>query len=112
MIPVLIFLFLFSAVLAWSFRVWILIPVCLVATVAAFIFELAHGASFATAVGRSLLTGLAPQIGYGFGLYARQTLVMAGSPLVPRSSREASIATLYKRRSTKQSKQSRRNNHI
>ena len=112
MIPVLIFLFLFSAVLAWSFRVWILIPVCLVATVAAFIFELSHGASFAAAVGHGLLTGLTPQVGYGFGLFARQTLVIARSPLVPRSSREASIATLYKRRSSKQSKQSRRNNHI
>jgi hypothetical protein len=107
MIPVLIFLFLFSAVLAWSFRVWILIPVCLVATVAAFIFGLSHGTSFAAAVGHGFLTGLAPQLGYGFGLFARQTLVMARSPLVPRSSREASVATLYKQSSIKRSKQSR-----
>jgi hypothetical protein len=112
MIPELIFLFLFGAVLAWSFRVWILIPVCLVATVAAFIFELSHGTRFAAAVGHGLLTGLAPQVGYGFGLFARQTHVITRSPWVPRSSREASIATLYKRRSIKQSKQSRRNNHI
>ena len=104
MIPVLILLFLFSAVVAWCFRVWILIPVCLVAIAAAVIFELARGASFAAAFGHGLLTALALQVGYGFGLLARQTLMVARSPLVPRSSREASIATLYRHRSTKQSR--------
>jgi hypothetical protein len=110
MIPVLILLFLIGAVLACIFRVWILIPICVVAFVAAVIFELSRGANFAAAFGHGLLAGLAPQVGYAFGLLARQTL--ARSPLLPRSSREASIATLYKRRSIKQSKQSRRNNHI
>jgi len=104
MIPVVILLFLISAVLAWSFRVWILIPICLVAIVAALIFELSRGAGFAAAFGHSLLTGLAPQVGYAFGLFVRHVLAMARSPLVSRSSREVSIATLYKHRSTKQSR--------
>jgi hypothetical protein len=101
MIPVLILLFLVSAVLACSFRVWFLIPICLVAFVAAVIFEISHGARFAAAFGHALLAGLAPQVGYAFGLLTRQTL--ARSPLLPRSSREASIATLYKHRCSKQS---------
>jgi hypothetical protein len=102
MIPVLILLFLISAVLACSFRVWILIPICVVAFVAAVIFEFSRGASVAAAFGHGLLAGLVPQVGYAFGLLARQTL--ARSPLLPRSSREASIAMLYKHRSNKQSR--------
>ena len=51
MIPVVILLFLISAVLAWGFRVWILIPISLVAIVAPLIFELSRGESFATAFG-------------------------------------------------------------
>jgi hypothetical protein len=102
MIPVLILLFIISAVLAWSFRVWILIPICVVAFVAAVVFELSRGANFAAAFGHGLLAGLVPQVGYAFGLLARQTL--ARSPLLPRSSREESIATLYKHRSSRQSR--------
>ena len=104
MIPVVILLFLTSAVLAWGFRVWILIPVSFAAMVATHILELSRGESFAAAFGHSLLTGLAPQVGYAFGLFARHMLTIARSSLVPRSSRAASIATLYKHRSIKQSR--------
>ena len=49
MIPGAIFSFLVGAVLAFSFRVWILVPVTLLATVIAMTIELALGASFPTA---------------------------------------------------------------
>jgi hypothetical protein len=90
MIPVTILFFLVGAVLAWRFRVWILVPVTLLAMIAIMMFELARGAGLVTASGYGLL-GPAPQLGYAFGLLARNALVLVRSP------RSASVATLYKR---------------
>jgi hypothetical protein len=98
MIPGAIFSFLVGAVLAFSFRVWILVPVTLLATVIAMTIELALGASFPTACGYGVFVGIAPQLGYAFGLFARSTLAMR-SPLAARTARSASVAMLYKRRS-------------
>jgi hypothetical protein len=80
MIPVAILAFLIGTVLAWGFRVWILIPTTLLLVPTLTIFELVLGTSFLTAVGSSLLLGLAPQLGYAFGLSARTSLVMLRSP--------------------------------
>jgi hypothetical protein len=99
MIPVAILLFLIGAVLAWGFRVWILVPISLVAMIAPVLVELALGAGLSVAFGYGLLVGLAPQLGYGFGLFAQNTLVVLRSP---RSSRGAAVAMLYKRRSIDQ----------
>jgi hypothetical protein len=96
MISVAIFVFLVGAVLAWGFRVWILVPVTLLAVIAGVIIELALGVSVPTAIGYGLLLGPAPQFGYAFGLLARHSLVMLRSP------RNASVAALYKRRSMDQ----------
>ncbi len=93
MIPVAIFFFLVGAVLAWGFRVSILIPATLLAIIAAVILKLALGASLPAAIGYSLLLGPAPQLGYIFGLLARNVLLMLRSP------RSASVVTLYKRHS-------------
>jgi hypothetical protein len=102
MIPGAIFSFLVGAVLSWSFRVWILVPVTLVAMAVAMTAELALGGSLLAACGDGLVIWIAPQFGYGFGLFARSTLVVLRSPLAARSSRSASVAMLYKRRSIDQ----------
>lgn len=99
MIPGVIFAFLIGSVLAWGFRVWILVPVTLLAIIISLILELSIGATFATAAGHAIVTGLAPQFGYAFGLLARNTILASRLPLVPRSSRSASVAMLYKQRS-------------
>jgi hypothetical protein len=96
--------FLVGAVLAWAFRVWILVPITLLSTIAALTIQLALGADFSTAVGHSLLIGLAPQLGYGFGLFARHTLLVLRSPAVPQSSRSASVAVLHTQRSVDQTR--------
>jgi hypothetical protein len=80
MIPAAILGFLIGAVLAWGFRVWILLPVTLLAFFAKMIFELIVGTDFLTAVGVSLVLGLVPQLGYAFGLFARGALVALRSP--------------------------------
>jgi hypothetical protein len=103
MIPVVIIVFLVGAVLAWGFRVWILIPVTLLAGIISMIVELSLGAGLLAACGYGLLIGLAPQLGYAFGLFARTTLVTLRSPMAPRSSRDASVGTLFKQRSTNRS---------
>jgi hypothetical protein len=97
MIPVAILFFLIGAVLAWGFRVWILVPITVLALIVAIILELALGASVTTAIGFSLLLGPVPQFGYAFGLLARYSLVMLRSP------RSASVASLYRHRSIDQS---------
>jgi hypothetical protein len=101
MIPAVILSLLVGAVLAWGFRVWILLPISLVAMVASFILELSLGESVAAAFGSSLLIGLAPQVGYAFGLFARSLLMIARSDPGSRPLRQASIAALYKHRSVK-----------
>jgi hypothetical protein len=99
MIPLAIFLFLVGAVLAWGFRVWILVPATILTIFVTVIFELAVGEGLFMAIGYGVLVGFAPQTGYAFGLVARSTLLAVRSPLVPRSSRSASVATLYRQRS-------------
>ena len=97
MIPVAILFFLVGAVLAWGFRVWILLPITLLAMIVAIVLKLALGSGLLAAIGYSLLLTPAPQLGYAFGLFARNALVMLRSP------RSASVATLYKRHSIDQS---------
>ena len=75
MISAAILTFLIGAILAWGFRVWILLPVTLLAFFAKMIFELIVGTNFLAAVGISLMLGLVPQLGYAFGLFARSALV-------------------------------------
>ena len=103
MIPVVIIIFLVGAVLAWGFRVWILIPVTLLAGIISMTVELSLGAGFLAACGYGLLIGVAPQLGYAFGLLARATLVTLRSPMAQHSSRDASVATLFRQRSTNRS---------
>jgi hypothetical protein len=93
MIPVAIFAFLTGAVLALGFRVWILVPFTLLAIIGILIVQMLLGAGFVTAVLSSLVLGLAPQLGYAFGLLARGGLVMLRSP------RKRAIFVLGKQRS-------------
>ena len=51
MIPVVIIVFLVGAVLAWGFRVWILITVTLLAGIISMIVELSLGAGLLAACG-------------------------------------------------------------
>jgi hypothetical protein len=104
MIPATILLFLIGAVLAWGFRAWILLPISFVAMVVPLILLLSLGKDLAAAFGSSLLIGLAPQVGYAFGLFTQSMLMMVRSPPGSRSQREASIAALYKHRSVEQSR--------
>ncbi|MCK1396169.1 hypothetical protein [Bradyrhizobium sp. 1] len=97
MIPAAIFLFLVGAVLAWAFRVWILMPLSLLAILFAIVLDLVSGATFLEACGHSLLVGMTPQFGYAFGLLARSALLGLRAPLLPKSSRNASVAVLYKK---------------
>ena len=99
MIPVAIFLFLVSAVLAWAFRVWILVPMSLLAMTATVAVEVALGTGGLAAFGYGLLVGMVPQLGYAFGLFARIVLARPSTQL---SSRRASVAALYKQRSVSQ----------
>lgn len=92
MIPAAILAFLIGAVLAWGFRVWILFPVTLVAFVATLLFELIVGSGFWAAIGAGLVTGLMPQLGYAFGLFARVSLVARRFP------RQTQFTQLAKRR--------------
>jgi hypothetical protein len=97
MIPVAIFLFLVGAVLAWALRIWILVPVCFLSIIATVSIELSLRASIATAFGYGVLLGLAPQLGYAFGLVAQSPLLPRYAQ--PRSRRKSSVALLYKKAS-------------
>ena len=96
MIQVVILFFLVGAVLAWGFRVWILLPITLLAMIVAMVLKFAFGSGLLAAIGYSLLLASAPQLGYAFGLFARNALVMLRSP------GSASVASLYKRHSIDQ----------
>jgi hypothetical protein len=74
MIPAVIFTFLTGAVLSSSFRVWVLIPLTLVAALVTFGFQLSMGQSTAIAAGNAVIVGLAPQAGYACGLLGRALL--------------------------------------
>lgn len=95
MIAVGILGFLVGAVMAWGFRVWILIPVTLAAFLPALILELTMGSGWLAAIGTSLAIGVAPQLGYAFGLVARTVLANLRSP------RKARTEPLAKHRSMK-----------
>ena len=95
MIPAAIFLFLVGAVLAWAFRVWIMVPFCLLSMIAAVAIKLSSGASITAVFGSGLLAGLAPQLGYAFGLVAQSNLLARSAP--SGSARKASVALLYKK---------------
>jgi len=93
MIPVAILFFLVGAVLAWGFRVWVLIPIALLVMMAAMLLKLGQGAGLLIALGYGVLLVPVPPLGYAFGLLARNALLVLGS------ARSASVATLYKRHS-------------
>jgi hypothetical protein len=97
MIPAAILLFLVGAVLAWAFRVWILVPLSLLAILFAIVLDLISGASFFEACGHVVLVGMTPQLGYAFGLLARSALLGLRAPLLPKSSRDAAVGVLYKK---------------
>lgn len=75
MIPTVILAFLIGTVLAFGFRVWIIIPITFVSFVSVSAFELLMGESAAAAFKFSLLVALAPQFGYLFGQLTRIRLV-------------------------------------
>ena len=101
MIPAAILLFLVGAVLAWGFRVWILVPISLLAMTAAAVVQIAMDAGFLAGFGYSLVIGLMPQLGYAFGLFARSALSHRPAPL---SSRRTSVTALFKQRSANQTR--------
>lgn len=103
MIPAAIFLFLLGAVLTWAFRVWILVPICLLSLVAGIAVELSLDASWDAVFGYGVLLAVSPQLGYAFGLLAQGTLL--GQHAKPQSARRASVAVLYKRASIDRSGQ-------
>jgi len=76
MILAAIFLFLTGAVLAWRFRVWILVPLCLLTIVSTLLLQLWLDVSALTACGNGFLLGVALQSGYGFGAVSRSALSM------------------------------------
>ena len=90
-----ILLFLTGAVLAWRFRVWILLPVAFVSAVVATTIELSSGLNLSSSLGAGLFAGTVPQFGYAFGLIGRQTLGALRKPLARHPSRK-SIAVLYR----------------
>ncbi|MGY4626725.1 hypothetical protein [Bradyrhizobium sp. USDA 4486] len=97
MVPVALFSFLVGAVLAWRFRVWILVPVTLLAAIAATLLALLHGEDFASTLSQAFLAGALTQIGYGFGLVGRHVLAVLRTPSATRS-RTAAVALLYRQR--------------
>lgn len=74
MFAVAIFAFLSGAVLGGTFRVWVLIPVTLLAFVVALASEIWQGDSLLLALGVSVAIAIAPQLGFAFALAARAVL--------------------------------------
>lgn len=103
MTPIAIFLFLAGAVLAWRFRVWILVPFSLIAVIVTFLTQLSLGAGLAVACGYGFLMGFAPQTGYAFGLLAQTMLARYSRKQT--FSRKTSVAALYRRMSADHSGQ-------
>jgi len=95
MFAIAIFLFLVCAVLAWSFRVWILIPISGVAIVTQVISDLIGGASIGTMLGSALVMAFVPQLGFVLGLVTRYVLFAMRAP-VPSGHPQSTIAKLYK----------------
>lgn len=97
MIPAAIFLFLTGAVLAWRFRVWILVPLCLLTIVCTVLLQLWLDLDALTACGNGTLLSAALQIGYGFGAVARGALSVRFKERSP--SRKSSVSSLYEQSS-------------
>ena len=76
MIPAAIFSFLVGAVLAWGFRVWIIMPISLLAVTAAATIELTQGGSFASAIGHE--TATSSSAGFAPGADRKRTVSFAG----------------------------------
>ena len=106
MIPVAIFLFLCGAVLAWAYRVWILVPITLLVAIGTAVAEFITGSRIAAALGHMVLTSLMPQLGYAFGLFARSVLALRRTGTVV--SRKDSVSELYALNSVSQDPQTRR----
>ncbi|MBR0797174.1 hypothetical protein JQ615_17415 [Bradyrhizobium jicamae] len=87
-----ILLFLIGAVLAWRFRVWILVPISLVAVIATATSAIMSDTGLAVGFAHCLLLCAAPQMGYAFGLFVRHAIVMARSP------RHTSVVVPFKQR--------------
>jgi len=92
MAPAVIFSFLVGAVLASNFRVWILVPLSLIAFLFTLICAYFSGAGLFQCIGSSLLIGITPQFGYTFGLLTKIALSNSttepqpdGSTAAPRS---------------------------
>jgi hypothetical protein len=100
MIPVAIFLFLVGAVLAWAFRVWILVPLCLILITFSILANAILDLGAASTAEYCLVVCIAPQFGYAFGLWARSVLRARHSQ--PDSSRKASVTALYRRATVNQ----------
>jgi hypothetical protein len=90
-----IVLFLTGAVLAWRFRVWVLVPLTILTMVTSGAAEFLHGRGVAASLGIGLVVALSPQLGYAFGLIARQTLAAVRTPLSRQPERK-SVARLYR----------------
>ena len=71
--------FLVGAVLAWGFRVWILVPVTLASLVTLGVWHLAFGSGWPTFLQQGGLTAMALQFGYVFGLFASSLGLLARS---------------------------------
>lgn len=99
MVPVVIFLFLVCAVLAWSFRVWILIPITGLAIVTQVVSDLVSGTSAATMTWSALVMMLVPQFGFMLGLLARYVMFALRTSSAHDLPQSASIAKLYKQSS-------------
>lgn len=84
MTPIIIFVFLVGAVLAMSFRVWILIPVAVLTMIGVTIFELFSSASLLGALRSALLVCFMPQLGYVFGLFVRYGMKFGRQRRVPK----------------------------
>jgi hypothetical protein len=95
MFPVAIFLFLVCAVLAWSFRVWILIPITSLAIASQLIADAVGGATAGTMMTGVLLMALAPQLGFAFGLFTRYVQFALRTPLAS-GHHQSAVAKLYK----------------
>lgn len=99
MVPVIIFLFLVCAVLAWSFRVWILVPITGLAMITQVISDLVGGASGGTMIWSALVMALVPQFGFMLGLLARYVLFALRAPLAHQHPQSTTISKLYKQSS-------------
>jgi hypothetical protein len=82
--------FLIGAVASLAVRVWALIPLTLIIFLGTACFHLHQGLPALSAFGDGLLAGLAPQLGYAFGLTIAGVVLTLRSPREPSPGRFAS----------------------